>query len=144
MTTFWVVWLVCGWFVDCLTGLWMVCGWFMGGFASLCVIWLVCFSFVFRLAGLWKICGRFGWFVSGLADLVVSSFTANDLQVHVIKDNWLALSQRVLIWKNYRVTYGSPSALCFWFVRAYSGEKKQLVSCLFCLYFAVIGLWRLP
>ena len=24
----WVVWLICGWFVDSLVSLWLVCGWF--------------------------------------------------------------------------------------------------------------------
>ena len=61
---FWLVWLVCGFFVGNLAGLWMICGWFVGGLTGFCVALLVC--------------GWFGKFVGDLDGLwVVSSFTAN-------------------------------------------------------------------
>ena len=51
----------------------------------------------------------------------------------------------VITWKNYRLAYGSWPALCCWLDRAYFEEKKQLVSsCLSCLCFEVIHLYRLP
>ena len=42
----------------------------------------------------------------------------------MMKENWLVLSQsvRILTWKNYRLAYGSPPALCGWLDRAYFEE----------------------
>ena len=67
------------------------------------------------------------------------------LQAYATKENVLILSRRVwiLLWKNYCLAYGSPPSLCYWLDQAYFEETKQLVSCLSCLCFVVIYLYRL-
>ena len=67
-------------------------------------------------------------------------------KVYLIKETWLVLSRRVriLTWKNCRLACISHPALCCWLDWAYFEEIKQLVSCLFCLCFILIHLYRFP